>query len=327
MMREKYDYNPANYSYVFSAKKRLELESGKKGHNASQRMKNKLAVAAAIAMASGSVVLFTPNGKVQAADVDSNVQTEQVESKQQDQQKSDAKDAAGQEIQTAGKTNDTNDQVNSSSKVVSDKVQDVSSKDDDDQDEDNVPKIEQRTDEQTDSENVDYNSENDRPVNTPDLAKGNVFEAWDNGYHGEHIAVAVIDTGVDVDHQDFAAASIDPKFSEEEMKKIIEKLGHGRYVSSKIPYVHNVVTNDDSDMKEHPEKDDIPHGQHVSGTIVADGHPDSDHDWYVKGVALQAQLIFLRKSEKKTGAEIATAIYDAVKVGADVISISLGGNL
>ncbi|AEG39871.1 hypothetical protein [Lactobacillus kefiranofaciens] len=91
-MKGKSNYNLVDYSYVFSAKKKLELEHGKKGTVVFGKMKNKWAVAAAVALASGSVVLFAPNGKVQAAEVDPNVKTEQVETKQaeQGQSKNDA---------------------------------------------------------------------------------------------------------------------------------------------------------------------------------------------------------------------------------------------
>lgn len=49
-------------------------------------MKNKWTAAAVIALASGSVVLFVPTGKAQAAEADAGVKTEQVETNKQTDQ-------------------------------------------------------------------------------------------------------------------------------------------------------------------------------------------------------------------------------------------------
>ncbi len=78
-MKGKSNYNSIDYSYVFSAKKKLELEHSKKSTTNFGRMKNKWTAAAAIALASGSVVLFVPTGNAQAAEADASVKTEKVE--------------------------------------------------------------------------------------------------------------------------------------------------------------------------------------------------------------------------------------------------------
>ncbi|NRO34102.1 hypothetical protein [Lactobacillus helveticus] len=78
-MKGKSNYNSIDYSYVFSAKKKLELEHSKKSATNFGRMKNKWTAAAAIALASGSVVLFVPTGNAQAAEADASVKTEKVE--------------------------------------------------------------------------------------------------------------------------------------------------------------------------------------------------------------------------------------------------------
>ncbi|WQH37097.1 S8 family serine peptidase [Lactobacillus kefiranofaciens] len=142
------------------------------------------------------------------------------------------------------------------------------------------------------------------------------------------MAVAVIDSGVDTTHKDFQTAPKNPKFSKEDMEKIISKLGHGRYVSPKFPYVHNMITGDDDQIKENDKatapEGEGPHGQHVAGIIAADGHSNSDHNEYVVGVAPEAQLMFLKYfSDDGTTGDVAESIYDAVNAGADVISLSL----
>lgn len=85
-MKGKDNYNSVDYSYVFSAKKKLELEHGKKSATNFGRMKNKWTAAAVIALASGSVVLFVPTGKAQAAEAAAGVKTEQVETNKQTDQ-------------------------------------------------------------------------------------------------------------------------------------------------------------------------------------------------------------------------------------------------
>lgn len=85
-MKGKDSYNSVDYSYVFSAKKKLELDHGKKSATNFGRMKNKQTAAAVIALASGSVVLFVPTGKAQAAEADAGVKTEQVETNKQTDQ-------------------------------------------------------------------------------------------------------------------------------------------------------------------------------------------------------------------------------------------------
>ena len=110
------------------------------------------------------------------------------------------------------------------------------------------------------------------------------------------------------------------------MEKIIKKLGHGRYVSPKFPYVHNMITGDDDQIKENNQDavKDGSHGQHVSGIIAANGQPDNKNGEYVVGVAPEAQLLFLKYfSDDGTTGDVAEAIYDAVNAGADVISLSL----
>ncbi|WP_173003334.1 S8 family serine peptidase, partial [Lactobacillus helveticus] len=78
-------------------------------------------------------------------------------------------------------------------------------------------------------------------------------------------------SGIDVDHKDFQTMPKDPKLTADEMKKKLKELGYGRYVNEKIPYAYNYVDNENEHLK---GPDDEPHGQHVSGTIAADGHPD-----------------------------------------------------
>lgn len=162
------------------------------------------------------------------------------------------------------------------------------------------------------------------PANNQDHIKANVQSAWDQGYKGEHTVVVVIDSGVDVYHKDFLNMPKDPKLTADQVKELIKKLGHGRYVDEKFPYVYNAVDNQNGHME---APDDEPHGQHVSGIIAANGHPDGDKE-YVVGVAPEAQLLHFKVfGDNATSLDIAQEIYDAVNLGADVINMSLGGGV
>lgn len=157
-----------------------------------------------------------------------------------------------------------------------------------------------------------------------DHLKGNVEGAWKQGYKGEHTVVAVIDSGVDYTHKDFLTMPKDPKLTANQMKRLIEKLGYGRYVNEKFPYVYNYVDNTDDNML---PPDYEPHGTHVSGIVAADGHPNGDKQ-YIVGVAPEAQLMQLKVfGDHSTDLNMAKAIYDAVNLGADVINLSWGGGV
>lgn len=188
-----------------------------------------------------------------------------------------------------------------------------------------VPKDDESDQAQTQDEagHQDANGK-ELPANQQDHVKGNVQGAWDQGYQGQHQVVAVIDSGVDVDHKDFQTMPKDPKFSADDMKKKISDLGYGKYVNEKFPYVYNAVDNENDHMK---GPDDEPHGQHVSGIIAADGHADGDKE-YVVGVAPEAQLMHFKVfGDTTTALDIAKSIIDATNLGADVIQMSLGGGV
>lgn len=165
-----------------------------------------------------------------------------------------------------------------------------------------------------------------QPTTYQDHVKGNVQEAWDNGYQGQGMVVAVIDSGADTDHKDFAQTPTTPAISKEAANQKIAELGYGKYASAKFPFVYNYASHDNEWIK-----DDGPnaseHGQHVAGIIAADGQPVGDEE-YAVGVAPKAQLMMMRVFNDQFADEntddIAQAIYDAVKLGANVIQMSLG---
>lgn len=125
-------------------------------------------------------------------------------------------------------------------------------------------------------------------------------EAWDAGFTGEGVTVAVIDTGVDYTHPDLAGQ-------------------FGAYKG------YDFVDNDE-DPQETPKNDprgaETTHGTHVAGTVAANG--------LIKGVAPEATLLAYRvlgPGGSGTTANVIAGIERAVQDGADVMNLSLGNTL
>ena len=328
------NFDVRDYSYVFCTKKRLELVQACKHSSGLVGLRKKWATAAILTLASGSVFIFSPNGQVKAAE-NSNVakqvsnsekQTDVADSQARQQNalaksagtaEDDTLESKQQENTTVSTQTSENNQVEKANAQT--QATSVSAA------QNNNAQAKTPTDTQADAQ-PDTNSQNQEtpPANNQDHVKGNVQSAWDQGYRGEHTVVAVIDSGVDTSHKDFQTMPKDPKLTADQMKELIAKLGYGRYVNEKFPFVHNYVDNSEDDIK--PEADE-PHGQHVSGIIAADGQPNGDKE-YVVGVAPEAQLLQLRVfSADGTSLDLAKQIVDAVNLGADVIQMSLGGGV
>lgn len=290
-MKELSEHSSEKLVYLNRSKKRLDNLESYTHSKFLKTLRKNWAKAAIVTLASGSAILFSAN-KVKADEVEQNQATEVQQGSQatdQTQNQSDNSENTGQQNSDNGQADTQVDEVQTADKAG-----------------------------QKDANGVEL------PANNQDHVKGNVQDAWNQGYSGEHMAVAVIDSGIDVDHKDFQTMPKDPKLTADEMKKKLKELGYGRYVNEKIPYAYNYVDNENEHLK---GPDDEPHGQHVSGTIAADGHPDGDKE-YVVGVAPQAQLLHLKVfGDTTTSLDLAKEIYDAVNLGADVIQMSLGGGV
>lgn len=154
-----------------------------------------------------------------------------------------------------------------------------------------------------------------------------VPEVWESGYKGQGTVVAIIDSGLDVDHD--VLHITDPskaKYkSQEEMDaaKAAAGITYGKWFNDKVIFGYNYVDGN-TNLKEGIEDS---HGMHVTG--IAAGNPTQKAgDEYIYGVAPEAQVIFLRvfsDFKNTTGPALyVRAIEDAVKLGADSINLSLG---
>ncbi len=146
------------------------------------------------------------------------------------------------------------------------------------------------------------------------------------GYDGRGTVTAVLDTGCKVDHEAFANAPEEQRFSEAD---ISEKITAGDmvsvsagnvsakdvYQSEKIPYAYDYADND-ADVA-----DSQGHGTHVAGTVGGDCENFT-------GVAPETQLVIMKVfSDTSDGASddwIFAALEDCVTLGVDGANMSLG---
>ena len=148
-------------------------------------------------------------------------------------------------------------------------------------------------------------------------------EANELGYDGAGTVVAVLDTGMDTDHEAFSVMPTEAKYTREDIQKLLEKgLACGMttadevYVSEKIPFGFDYAEGDAS------TEADIDHGVHVAGTVAG----NNGEDFF--GVAPNAQLLVMKVFSDGSGSTsddiILAGLDDAVKLGADAANLSLG---
>lgn len=125
-------------------------------------------------------------------------------------------------------------------------------------------------------------------------------KAWESGYTGKGVTVAIIDTGVDYTHPDL-------------------KNNFGAYKG--YDFVDNDYSPQETPVGD-PRGEATQHGSHVAGTVAANGT--------IKGVAPDASLLAYRvlgPGGSGSTEDVVAGIERAVLDGADVMNLSLGNSL
>ncbi|MEH2277942.1 MAG: S8 family peptidase [Nostoc sp.] len=137
-------------------------------------------------------------------------------------------------------------------------------------------------------------------------------EAWAHGYTGKGVVVAVVDTGVDYNHEDLKNNIWTN--TKEIAGNGIDDDGNG-YVDDN--YGWNFADQNNNTL------DNNGHGTHVSGTIAGE-----NNNYGVTGIAYDAKIMpvkVLDESGSGSFNSISKGIRYAVDNGANVINLSLGG--
>ena len=154
-------------------------------------------------------------------------------------------------------------------------------------------------------------------------------QVWnDYGYTGEEMVIGVIDTGVDPSHKDMVLTDDSTgAITKSEVDGLLadKSLDNGKYFTAKVPFGYNYMDGNDEILDLGP--DASMHGMHVAGTVVANGNEENGG---IQGVAPEAQVLALKvfgndpKYPSTYGDIYIKAIDDSIKLGADVINMSLG---
>ena len=146
------------------------------------------------------------------------------------------------------------------------------------------------------------------------------------GVDGTGMLVAVIDTGIDAAHQDMRLDDAGAAGAK------ITTVKAGSQFSLKVPWGHNYA--DENEVVK--DLSGSMHGQHVAGIVAANGGPDADVmvNGRINGIAPNAQLLAMKvfsndanRSRTAWDDDIIAAIEDSVRLGADVVNMSLGSPL
>ena len=168
-----------------------------------------------------------------------------------------------------------------------------------------------------------------------------VDDVWDlngSGYTGEGMLIAVLDTGLDLDHPSFSAAPEGTAWSLEDVEAMLEKLdlnaeqlyamsvgkeltASSLYYNGKVPFAFNYSMGTTNVSHADGIGD---HGTHVAGITAANPVEGVG----VVGMAPGAQIVAMKVFNSTTGGanmyDILNALEDCMKLKVDVANLSLG---
>ncbi len=165
------------------------------------------------------------------------------------------------------------------------------------------------------------------------------YQTWHElGYTGQGMTIAILDTGLDIDHPSFVDAPANPRMTVEDVAAVLTELNayalftetsaipleaEDLYRNPKVPYAFNYVDRGLDVTHDYDTAGD--HGSHVAGTAAANKIDTTQ----VVGVAPDAQIIVMKLFGQNGGAytdDILAAIEDCILLNIDAINMSLGSN-
>ncbi len=165
---------------------------------------------------------------------------------------------------------------------------------------------------------------------------GSALTWQDLGYSGEGMTIAIIDTGLDLDHPSFVDAPEGASMTLADVENVLTELNAYQrysqtsavpltadrvYRNEKVPYGFNYVDNGLDVTHDYDGQGD--HGTHVAGISAANAIDTTD----VVGVAPNAQLLVMKVFGQNGGAyadDIMAALEDCIRLDVDVVNMSLG---
>lgn len=173
-----------------------------------------------------------------------------------------------------------------------------------------------------------------------DTAAFTVYQSGTStSYTGAGQVIAIIDTGIDTDHEAFANAPADQAITSDTLTAMdvaqlnaysllqsadADSFVNSVYLSGKIPFRFNYA--DESTYVDHDNDSQSDHGTHVAG-ITAGYAVDAEGAVTFAGTAPNAQLVIMKVfGANRAGqwSDILAALEDCVVLQVDVINMSLG---
>lgn len=143
---------------------------------------------------------------------------------------------------------------------------------------------------------------------------------------GDGQLIAVIDTGIDTDHEAFSGDLDDDSIalSQDGAAKARSSMKsggqNGAYISEKIPFAYDYA---DNDAEVNPGISGLEHGTHVAGIAAANGGE-------IRGTAPNAQLAVMKVASDADGgiydSALIAAMDDIPSLGASSVNISIGAD-
>ena len=173
-----------------------------------------------------------------------------------------------------------------------------------------------------------------QPTTASSTLMTGVASVWqDLGYTGKGMTIAILDTGLDVDHPSFAADPEGAAWTVEWLQSMMDEYdlrlesiskkaltAEDLYYNAKVPFTFNYATGSTSVIHNDTLGD---HGTHVAGISAANKLDTTE----VVGMAPDAQIIAMKVFSPGGGASmhvIIEALQDCMILGVDVVNMSLG---